>query len=373
MRVAVVHSYYSSRQPSGENVVVDLQVEALRRAGHEVRVCARRTDDLETSRLYPVAAALRVATGRGADPVDEIEAFDADVVHVHNLFPNYGRTWVRGLGRPVVATLHNYRPLCAAGTLFRDGNSCTLCPDSRDASHAVKYACYRDSKIATWPVAHGTRFADDPLLASAARLIMLNDDMRRQYADVGVPGERLVTVPNFVPAAPEPGLHDGGFWLFVGRLSEEKGILPLVREWPDGPKLLVVGSGPLADELARSTGPTVELLGQLPNAEVRRLLGAARGLVFPSLWPEGLPTIYLEALAAGTPVLASPQSVVGRLVVEEGTGLVAHGPVADDLARADEVFPGLHEQCRAAFEASYTEKAWVSAVEGVYAAARGVA
>jgi hypothetical protein len=99
LRIAVVHSYYSSRQPSGENVVVDLQIDALHRAGHEVELIARRTGDLEPARTYPVAAALRVASGRGASPRDRIAAFEPDVVHVHNLFPNWGRRWHWSRGR----------------------------------------------------------------------------------------------------------------------------------------------------------------------------------------------------------------------------------------------------------------------------------
>ena len=370
LRIAVVHSYYSSRVPSGENVVVDLQIEALRRAGHEVRVVARHQEEQEASATYPVRAALRVATNRGASPVDEIDEFDPDVVHVHNLFPNYGRTWVEKYAPRLVATLHNYRPICAAATLYRDGSPCTLCPDEHRTRHAVRYACFKDSRIATLPLAIGMRFDRDPLLASAARIITLNDDMRDRYAVTGVHRGKIVTLPNFVPAADQPGTHDGDhqgpFWLFVGRLAHDKGILPLVEQWPDGPRLKIVGSGPLDAEVARAAGPTVELLGQRPHAEVRALLATARGLLFPSLWPEGLPTVYLEALAAGLPVVAWPQSIVGQLVAEDGTGFVASGSVPDDITRADTEFPGLVSRCRDVYENRYTEAAWVAAAEAVY-------
>lgn len=366
MRVAVVHSYYSSRQPSGENVVVDLQVAALRSAGVDVEVFAQRTDDLEQARTYPLRAGAVVASGRGPDPSGAIARFDPDVVHVHNLFPNYGRRWVHEHGPRLVATLHNYRPICPAATLFRDGAACTECPDSGSARPAVRHACYRGSRVATLPLALATRFDRDPVLASAARLVTLNEDMRARYAAVGVPSERMVTVPNFVRDPAGPGAHDGGFWLFVGRLSEEKGILPLVRDWPAGHRLKVVGSGPLGEELRRVAGPDVELLGQLANDEVRRLLGAARGLFFPSLWPEGLPTVYLEALAAGTPVVASPASVVGSLVAAEGTGIVASGSVRDDLALAAHTFPDLYDACRDAFRATYTESAWTRRMLALY-------
>ncbi len=366
LRIAVVHSFYSSKRPSGENVVVGLQVEALRRAGHTVEVFARHTDELESNPLFPVVAGLTVATGRGPSPRKEIERFGADVVHVHNLFPNFGRTWVRKLSMPLVATLHNYRPLCPDGGLFRDGGDCSLCPDSGSARHAVTYRCYKGSLAATLPVALGTHFANDPLLASATRIITLNDDMRHRYASVGVPLDRLTTVPNFVPSSGEPGRHDGDYWLFVGRLSEEKGIARLVASWPTGPRLKVVGSGPLEDELARTSGTNIEFLGQLPNAEVTRMLREAKGLFFPSLWGEGLPTVYLEALAAGLPVVARPESIVGSLVQVEGTGFVSAGDTPADIDRAEALFPALHAHCRAQFEAHYTEQAWVETMVSLY-------
>ena len=366
LRVAVVHGFYSDRVPSGENAVVELQVDALRRAGHEVEVVELHQNAVEQQRFYEARAALHAATNRGPTPVTALERFGPDVVHVHNLFPNFGRTWTRRYADRLVATLHNYRPICPASTLFRDGHACTLCPDSGSARHAVRHACFKDSRVATLPVALGTRFADDPLLRNARRLLVLNDDMRARYAAVGVPAERLVTLPNFVPTSATAGAHDGDFWLYVGRLTPEKGVLPLVRDWPSDRRLVVVGSGELESAVRRVAGPGVELTGALTNDEVRTLMGRATGLVFPSLWPEGLPTVYLEALAAGTPVVASRESVVGSLVASEGTGLVMTGDLTADLAEAAARFPGLVDHCRRTYASRYTEDAWVAAVDQVY-------
>lgn len=90
IRIAMVHSFYSSRQPSGENAVVRAEVNALRRAGYEVELFAAHTDELEGDLLYPVKAAWRVATGRGRNPLKAIKDFSPDVVHVHNLLSNVG-------------------------------------------------------------------------------------------------------------------------------------------------------------------------------------------------------------------------------------------------------------------------------------------
>jgi glycosyltransferase involved in cell wall biosynthesis len=290
---------------------------------------------------------------------------------VHNLFPNFGRSWAGLYSSRLVATLHNYRPICPAASQFlRDGKSCTLCPDQRSALPALRYRCFKNSRIATLPVAIGMRFDRDPLLAAAARIITMNDDMRSRYAAVGLSEDKIVTVPNFVRVAGSPGTHggdeQGDFWLFVGRIGEEKGIVPLVRDWPDGLRLKVVGNGPLEKELRRLAPPNVELLGQRSHTEVLDLMAAARGLFFPSICREGLPTVYLEALASGLPVVAGPRCIVGQLVLRDGTGFVMSGSVPDDIARADAEFPGLRTHCRRIYEKLYTETAWVTAMEGVY-------
>jgi hypothetical protein len=129
MRIAIVHSFYNSRVPSGENVVVTAQVQALRAAGHDVRLVAQYSDERLQRRRYPAEAAVTVITGLGPDPSAELTAFAPDIVHVHNLFPNFGTRWLERWPGHLVATLHNFRPMCVAGSLSRDGEVCTLCPD----------------------------------------------------------------------------------------------------------------------------------------------------------------------------------------------------------------------------------------------------
>jgi glycosyltransferase involved in cell wall biosynthesis len=129
-RIAIVHSFYSHRTPSGENVVVQAQVDALREAGHDVELVAQCAEEREARRSYPLEAAATAASGIGPSPVRQLQRFGPDVVHVHNLFPNFGTRWLRRWRGPLVATLHNFRPVCSNGYLFRDGHVCTLCIDS---------------------------------------------------------------------------------------------------------------------------------------------------------------------------------------------------------------------------------------------------
>lgn len=373
MRIAVVHSFYASAQPSGENEVVLDQVRALRAAGHQVRLVAACTDDLARDPLYALRAAGRVATGRGSHPLARLGAYRPHVVHVHNLFPNFARSWVRAWAGPVVATVHNYRPMCAAGTLYRQGTVCTNCPDG-DRWAGLRHGCYRASRTATLPLAWAGRrgAASDPLLARADRLVVLSPLARRIYRRVGVPAERLRLVPNFVGAPPSGPMapDDAGSWLVAARLTAEKGVLELLRCWPDDQPLDVVGDGELMAACRAAAPPSVRFLRHLDRAELRRRMPSWRGLVFSSRVFEGaVPLIYIEALAAGLPVIALEGSSAADSVRELGTGLVTtwQEPLAPVLRRATAVFPALREHCRRAYADHFTEQRWQRRMNALYA------
>ncbi|WP_329318643.1 glycosyltransferase family 4 protein [Streptomyces sp. NBC_01262] len=378
LRVAVVHSFYASSSPSGENQAVVAQVAALRRAGHSTLLLGEHTDRLSRRPLYPLRAAATVATGYGRSPLAMLRRFRPDVVHVHNLFPNFGRSWLRQWAGPVVTTLHNYRPLCAAATLYRDGATCTSCPDG-DPWTGLRHGCYRGSRTATAPLAWAGRRgpAADPLLRRADRIVVLSEMSRRVYLRAGIPHLRMDLVPNFTsdPAAvPEAAAAVSGRtarWVFAGRLSPEKGLLELLRRWPADQPLDVVGDGPLLDDCRRAAPAGVCFLGTLDHAELRRRLPSWTALVFPSRWPEGAPLIYPEALAAGLPVLAFSGSAVADAVLTQHTGAVVgwDEPLDRALSLAAERFPALRHHCQSVFERYYTEPGWTAGIEKVYGAA----
>ncbi|MEZ0092396.1 glycosyltransferase family 4 protein [Streptacidiphilus sp. EB129] len=371
LHVAVVHSFYGSASPSGENQAVLDQMDALQRAGHTVSLVAAHTDRLQDRPLYSVRAALTVATGRGRSPAAALRRLRPDVTHVHNLFPNFGRSWARSWTGPLVATVHNYRPLCAAATLYRDGAVCTRCPEG-DRWAGGRHGCYRGSAAATVPLAvAGCRgAAADPLLHEADRVAVLSEQSRDVYLRAGLPADRLAIVANFVSrpgAQPRPAV-DRSRWAYVGRLSEEKGILELLRQWPDEQPLDVVGDGELM-QACRSVAPrAVRFLGTLEREEVRRRLPSWAGLLFPSRCFEGAPLVYPEALAAGLPVLAWAGSSVGRAVQEHGTGLVVRPgmPLGPAVAQARRTFPALRRHCREVYAAEFSEQRWLERTLSLY-------
>lgn len=368
MRIALIHSYYSSRVPSGENNVVDAQLATLRAAGHEVIVIEQQTDARLRRKTYPLEAALTVATGIGPSPLEQLRDFAPDVAHLHNLFPNFGRRWLSSYDGPLVATLHNYRPLCAKATLYRDGHRCTECLDAGNSRPAVKHHCFHDSAIATIPSAIATRFAADPVLQRADVLTTLSEGMSEVYAAAGVAREKLVVLNNYVEPIDSAGLAapaDPGYWIFAGRIEPEKGLHELIEAWPRGERLLVAGAVDPGRPLPPH--PDVEALGRVPRDELLNLMAGANGLVFPSIWLEGLALVCLEALAVGTPILTFSDIPAGRAVTDLGVGLAGPRDVVPDLvARARVEFPALRDRCRQVFAAEFTPQAWLANAEAVY-------
>lgn len=365
LKIAVVHSFYSAKQPSGENVVVERQIEALRKAGHEVELFSLSTDELEKDGLYALRSAFVVATGVGPSP--DFGNFIPDVVHVHNLFPNFGKRWIRQSGFPLVTSLHNYRPMCAAGTFYRDGNVCVECLDAHSSLPALRYGCYR-SQVATVPVALGQHFEDEEQLRHADQIIVLSQQMSETLESIGIPKKKLVEVPHFLPEAPIAENRQREGWLYVGRLSEEKGILELLKTWPAEEPLEIVGSGPLESEAVKlAAGKNVSFLGRLPHDILMVRLARARGLVFPSRCFETFGLSYIEALSVGTPVLAWEPSVVASFVRADGTGIVMNEQlVSDALGEARSRFPKLEAHCRRVFVERYTESSWISSMMAIY-------
>ena len=372
MKVAVLHSRYRSDGPSGENVAVDQQISALDDAGVEVLPIVASTDVLRSSRFYSVKAAARVSSFTGVSPDEALEKFAPEIIHVHNLFPNFSYGWLKKWASRTVATLHNFRPICAAGTLYRAGNTCRLCPD-RSSFHAVRHACYRDSSAQSIPLALATRSSGrhNPLITYSQARIALNEEARLTYRTY-FPDLKFDMVPNFVwaPSSGPPRPRSG--FLFAGRLVEEKGVRWLLENWLEGERLYLAGDGPLRAWIEQETEKSskCKYLGSLERADLIRLLASVEGVVVPSMWSEGLPTIILESLAMGTPVIVS-NKMGASSSLEAGGGCVGFdvtlkSSLRDAIERLRVNFPKLSVAAREQYLQSYSPEIWTRRILQVY-------
>ena len=164
---------------------------------------------------------------------------------------------------------------------------------------------------------------------------------RQKFVESGfVEADRIVVKPNFLAIDPGPGDGGGGEFVFVGRLSEEKGIRTLLAAWPlvrEGQRLTIIGNGPLNREVEAFVRrhPEVTWRGRVSNDEAVAEMGRARALVFPSEWYETFGRVAMEAFARGTPVIGADIGAVAEIVGGSNGGLLF--PPGDAAALSDKI------------------------------------
>lgn len=337
MKVMLVHNRY--QQSGGEERVFESECELLKSHGHDVLRYEAHNDTVE--RHTGVRLALGTTWSRKAyrEIRASLERERPQIVHVHNTLPLISPAVyyaAAAVGLPVVQTVHNYRLLCPKAQLLRDGRICEDCVGRRLPWPGVVHACYRGSRAATSAVALmlGLHWVLGTWTRRVNRYIALTHFMRRKLIEGGLPAERIVVKPNFVTPDPGAGEHDGGYALFVGRLSPEKGLPTLLRAWAqvgDRLPLKIAGSGP-QEGLANGAALGIEWLSQVTHGEVLELMRRAHVLIIPSEWYEGFPAIMAEACATALPVIASRLGALAEIVEDGRTGLLFNPGDASDLA-----------------------------------------
>ena len=316
-RVLIVHNIYMLA--GGEDYAVRQQQALLEKRGHEVFLYTR--DNAETETFNPLQKATFFVTSffswRTYREVRAIvRRFKPDVAHVHNVYPLITPAvyWaLRREGVPIIQTVHNFRFMCSNGLFFRDGHPCELCKTGR-TWNAVRYRCYRDSvplsalyaSILALHRAIGTWRRID-------RFIALNTFTAGKMVEGGItePGRLRVLgnfSPNTIPPASSSQQH-APYVLYVGRLSDEKGVDVLIDAAAQVPELgvKIAGDGPQEGALrARAARlPNVEFLGRVEGERKFQLMREARAVAFPSVCYENFSLVLLEALSVGTPIIAS--------------------------------------------------------------------
>jgi glycosyltransferase involved in cell wall biosynthesis len=340
MKILLVHNRY--RIAGGEDTVLLAEKSMLEERGHDVALLEGDNTQISgalgslktgVSAIYSWEGKRRVAA--------EAARFRPDVMHVHNFFPLFSPSIYSAAheaGAAVVQTLHNYRLVCPNALFFRDGHVCEDCLGAAFPLPGVIHACYRGSRLATAPVVAmlAVHRALGTWREGVDAYIALTEFSRQKLVTGGLPSDRMYVKPNFVQPTPTVGNGEGGFALFVGRLSEEKGISTLLAAWKQLAAeipLRIVGDGPLGDTVksARKETSSIEWLGRVSREQVATLMQRALLLIFPSIWYEGFPMSVVEAFAVGLPVVASNLGGMSTLVRHQQTGLHFRAGDVDDL------------------------------------------
>ena len=330
MRILQVHNRYQGGR-GGEDNVMDNESRLLRTNGHEVHQFTAHNDEISDG-WSKFRAAQRMAYSKdGARRVAQaISTYRPDIVHAHNfhyvLTPSIFDA-CREARVPSLQTLHNFRGICASATFMRDSRVCEDCMHGSPYL-SVLHRCYEGSALKTLPIARTIAYhrRRKTWQNKVDRFIALTEFGKRKYIEGGYAEKRISVKPNFsYPPDPEwdddeEAARSGA--LFVGHLLPWKGIAMLMEAWRDIPTpLRVAGAGPLQHLVTEAKEHGVSELGLLDAKAVYQEMRRARFLVFSSVWYECFPLTFIEAFAAGLPIIAAKLGAAEDIITHGETGL----------------------------------------------------
>ena len=384
MRIVVAHNRY--KYAGGEDTVMCSEVEMLRSAGHDVELFEADNKIIDgTVAKIAAAGSLFHSYSSSRKLTQLLQVFRPDILHIHNWFPLLSPSIIAAAneaGVPVVQTLHNFRMVCANGTLYRDGEVCQDCAGKALPLDGIAHACYSASRIGSALVSAAFsyhRFAHT--WDGVSTFIAVSEFQRGLLIRGGINPAQIVVKPNFVKDPGMLGDGNGSYALFVGRLTAQKGIRTVLDAWVGNKvtmPLKIIGDGPLADEVRQrvATLQQVEYLGQRPSSEVYAAMAGARFLIFSSESYEPFPLTIVEAFSQGTPVLAADLESVAALVKDGQTGLRFTPGDAIDLAAKGALMSSntqsygtMRRECRHIYEERYTETINYRMLMDIYAKA----
>jgi len=398
MRVLVVHNYYSSRVPSGENLSVRDEIAWLRDAGVDVHTHEISNDTGVTTRgSGRVRQAVEMpwsATARRRFEAD-LDRVRPDVVHVHNLFPMLTASVPWSAVRadlPIVWTCRNRRVVCVEGTHYRDGAPCHECrPGWRVPG--VRHGCYQRLAVARGMVSPAASTLASTLVTISTSAfgriarhhvtaVGIADNVRRWLVDdAGFDPARVRVkfngIPRPDPARVIPAPADSDVFLFAGQLADYKGLPQLLDAWQrrssPGGQLRIVGDGMCAPdvEAAAARDPRITFVGPVPPSAMAEEIAGARAIVAPSTTPETFGRVAAEALAYGRPVITSGLGGLGE-IVDDGSGWVVGTDAAalavaiDEAVADDAVVAAKGDAGRARHAAFFSPEATTAALIAIY-------
>ena len=329
MKILIVHNAYG--RISGEEIVIDGLVQLLKSRGVTVQRFSRSSAEIEETRLRKIPAFFS-----GIHNPFSGKAFGRflrqerpDIVHIHNLYPLISPSILpecTSQGVPVVMTVHNFRLACPNGLLMSHGEVCHRCLGGREYWCILRNC--EDSFFKS--VGYALRTAAARLLRRyydhVDHYLCLTRFQRDVLVKEGLPQDRVSVLTNPIEIqVPEQSVEmERDSVLFVGRVSREKGIAPLfdaARVCSDIP-FVVAGNWQAMPEASELAPDNVTLLGAVPSQKLGTLYEKARIFVLPSVWYEGFPTVLLEAMSYGLPIICSRIGGLPEIVEDGKTGLL---------------------------------------------------
>lgn len=323
MRIGIVHSFYRTEFPSGENLTVQEIASNLEKMGHQVSFWRFDSDSIINFKSAQLKQVLKILKWRARDQDFDLWLENQDVVQIHNYFPGitYGQiNTLRKSGKKIHRVIHNYRKSCIAGNHFKYDTECYRCSPTRKI-HGVIRRCYNRDFMKSYMVSKYSQIIDKFERQSVSVYIAISETISDYLENLKIPREKILIIPNSVPSA-KPIKSTATDCVYFGRLEKEKGIFELVKVWRENqgfPTLHIVGNGTQINELRNQSihMPNVKVHGHKSGTELDEILSECKVAIFPARWKEPFGRTLAEALARGQSVACS-EYMSQKIVIKEG-------------------------------------------------------
>jgi glycosyltransferase involved in cell wall biosynthesis len=338
-RVSLVHNAYG--KVSGEEIAIDNLASLLEKRGITVPQFSRSSAEIADTRLEKIPAFFSGIH----NPFSRrefsrfLQETRPDVVHIHNLYPLISPSILSectAQGIPVVMTVHNFRLACPNGLLLSHGEVCHRCLGGREY-WCVLRNCEND-------ILKSTGYALRTAVARILRryydhvnhFLCLSTFQRDLLIKEGLPADRVTVLANPMSFINETisTKENNGYVAYVGRISPEKDVPTLVeaaRRLGDL-QFKFAGDYHRIPDVIKQKPDNCEFLGELNAENIVQFYHNARMMVFATRCYEGFPTVLLEAMSYGLPVVCSRIGGLPEIVDDGITGLLYEPGNADELA-----------------------------------------
>lgn len=270
-----------------------------------------------------------------------------DIVHVHNIAHQLTPAILdvlRWKKIPVVQTLHDYQLLCPNYKMYTQGSPCERC-NAHKYWNAVRYKCVQDSRASSMLSAYEMGFHNvlrKTYERGIKQFIAPSKFMYQKLLEWGWSEDQVTYIPHFVDKKRDPKIQKKQMVVFVGRLTEEKGIDVLLdaAQLIDSVDIVLAGEGDekmekkIRERIAKEKLNAVKMIGFQDTPALDRLMQEAAAVIVPSLWYENAPMVVYEALALGTPVIATNHGGLPELIQDGHNGYLVEPRNPQQLAKA---------------------------------------
>ena len=238
-----------------------------------------------------------------------IEQEHPDIVHINLVHRHITLSIVRAIKKyniPIVFTIHDLNCVCPNHEMLVNGHVCEKCLHGR-YSNCIKNKCVKGSTAkSTLAAIEATNYKRMKIYDDIDLYITPSYFYKKKLEESGIIHSEIIHIKNFLPTDTvySDNNPDNGYLLYFGRISEEKGVLTLVKaveKLENNIPLIILGTGPIEDEIkeyikAHNLGNRIKALGFKSGDELKKYVAEAKCVILPSEWYENGPYTIMEAM-----------------------------------------------------------------------------